>query len=416
MYWIYKPAIALFFQCFRIAAWFRTDAKKWVAGRRGWKEQLISFINSVAQNHSQRIWFHAASLGEFEQGRELIELIRKNHPDTILILSFFSPSGYDKCRNYAAVDYVCYFPSDSYHEVESFIEIINPSFVIFVKYDFWFNTLELLNRKKIPFCFISTIFRKNHLLLHPVFRSLLNKLKPAHQIFLQNESSFTLLQENGFHNIQVCGDTRLDRVYKVATEHIVIPGVDAFCVDHRIFIAGSIWESDLKIIGDAIDHALNTHWKIILVPHHTDEATVQTIEKRFTGKTIRYTQLNPSSAFPILIFDQIGSLSRLYKFCEFAYVGGAFGKGIHNILEPASHKKAVCFGPNHHKFQEAKDFIRNGNGFVIYNSNDLNMMFDSIAERKNQIHEIIEEYFQKNLGASQKIYQYLIRNLLIVSS
>ena len=413
MYWLYKPAIFLFFLSFRIAALFRNDAKKWVEGRIGWQDKLKSFIESIQQKNTQRIWIHASSLGEFEQGRELIEKIRGHHPDKILILSFFSPSGFEKCKNFSFVDYVCYYPSDTYGEIRSFIELIKPTLVIFVKYDFWFNTIEILNKKKIPYCFISTIFRESHFLLNPLFQSLLNKLKLANQIFLQNEMSYKLLKAKGFENIQVSGDTRLDRVYRIANENKSIPRIDLFCDRERIFIAGSIWESDLQIIQNSIRKAINDHWRIILVPHHTDEQTILNIEKRFPGQSIRYSQLSQTVSIPILIIDQIGYLSKLYKHCLFAYVGGGFGKGIHNILEPASHKKAVCFGPNYQKFQEANDFINQRIGYVIHNSNELDVLFGELPEKQISINTSIDKYIQKNLGASRKIYQYLVSKGLL---
>ncbi len=412
MYWLYKPGISLYFKSIRLAALFRNDARQWVYGRIGWKSKLHQFLHTIEDRSEQRIWIHVASLGEFEQGRTLIELIRTNHPEKILILSFFSPSGYEKCKEYNQVDYVCYFPSDQYSEISFFIHHLKPSLVLFVKYDFWFNTIKILIQHKIPFCFISAIFRDNHFLFHPLFHSLLHSLKSAKRIFLQNESSYKQLEKFGFDNIQITGDTRLDRVYSIAKESNPIPRMEYFCDQEPVFIAGSIWESDLEIISQSISNAIKHGWKIILVPHHVDEITIRVIETVFHGQTIRYTKLTQSESKPVLIMDQIGFLSRLYQTCVFAYVGGGFGKGIHNILEPASHKKAVCFGPNYHKFQEAKDFIHLGIGFVIRNTEDLDDVFVEIRNNASSFRKIIEDYFQKNLGASHKIYQYLEQELI----
>jgi 3-deoxy-D-manno-octulosonic-acid transferase len=413
MYRLYKPAISVYFFFIRIAALFRSDAKKWVDGRIGWKEKLQEFVRSIEHRNSHRIWIHASSLGEFEQGRELIEIIKTNHPDKIIILSFFSPSGFDKCKNYSSADYVCYFPSDKFHEIKFFIQTLKPSLVFFIKYDFWFNTLELLIRNNIPFCFISTIFRKNHFLFNPLFGDLLNKLKHANQIFVQNQESYQLLKSRNFNNIQITGDTRLDRVYRIASEHNSVPNLELFCDRERIFIAGSVWDQDVNVISNSVTKAIHDGWKVILVPHVTDETTIKQIEIKFPDQTVRYSKLKHQASQPILIMDQIGFLSRMYKYCLFAYIGGGFGKGIHNILEPVAHKKAVCFGPNYRKFQEATDFIKLGIAHVIHDEHDMENAFRTIPAKQSQSIKIIDSYFQKNLGASKRIYDYLISGRLL---
>ncbi len=415
MYPIYRYFVSLYFNAIGIASFFRKDAKKWLEGRKDWIQKAKSFDQSQSKHKAKRIWFHVSSLGEFEQGRTLIEIIRKNHPEKRIILSFFSPSGYDKCKNYASADYVCYFPSDKYSEIKKFITILKPDLVVFVKYDFWFNTLDVLKKEQIPFFFISVLFKKNHFLFHPVFRSLLNKLKAAKQIFLQNSESLQLLKSAGFENIQKAGDTRLDRVYSIAHQECLAMDFSDFNTEALVFIAGSIWKEDVEKIKTSILKAIKMKWHIILVPHKIDEDQLIFLESAFPGLTRRYTDQTKSNYRPIIILDQIGMLSSLYSLCDFAYVGGGFGKGIHNILEPAAHGKAVCFGPNYAKFQEAHDFIQLGIGSVIQSHFNLDELFINMADSdvKSGIKTLVDKYFSENLGASQKIYQYLISQRLL---
>jgi 3-deoxy-D-manno-octulosonic-acid transferase len=407
MYHLYKFAISFYFRLIHIAALFRTDARKWVRGRMNWYNELDVFIESIQHKKTPRLWIHVSSLGEFEQGRELIEMIRSHHPQLIIVLSFFSPSGYDKCKTYDKVDYVCYFPSDRYAEIKKFIELLNPQLVLFVKYDFWFNTLDLLRKKSIPFFYVSAIFRKRHFLFHPIFKNLLNYLKSAERIFLQDDKSFQYLTEHGFHNLEVCGDSRLDRVYRIVKDEISIPDIDKFCDCKEIFIAGSVWKKDMEIIITAIDHAIAGGWKIILVPHQNDEDTLQYLENLFEGNTVRYTRISETVNQMVLIMDQIGYLSRLYHYGLFAYVGGGFGKGIHNILEPVAHKKPVCFGPRNKKFREAGQFLNFGIGFEIQESEQLQNHFKKLPGQLTEIEEKIDLYFRENLGATKKMYEYL---------
>lgn len=413
MFWIYKFCIPIYFLGIRIAALFRQDARLWVQGRRHW-EQSLDIFNSLAENQNRkRIWIHASSLGEFEQGKELIETLRKNHPELILVLSFFSPSGYEKQKNYKQVDYVCYFPSDIASEINSFIQKLNPALVLFIKYDFWFNALHFLIQRKTPFLFISMILRPNHYLLHPLFKPFLLFIKQSRQLFLQNQETYDLLQLRTFKNMQITGDSRLDRVDRISKENTPIPKMELFLNSNPVFIAGSIWESDLDIISKGIEHAILNSWQIILVPHLTDEVHLLQVESRFPTKTIRYSSLVKKTNYPILIMDQVGFLSSLYKYALFAYVGGGFGKGIHNTLEPVSHRILVCFGPNHFKFPEAQEFIKKGIGIVIHKPEDFVSLVDEVHRLSIEIKASIDDYFSKNLGASQKIYQYLIDEQLI---
>lgn len=413
MYILYRRLIPVYFLILRIAAWFRSDAKAWVAGRVNWKQNLIKFKEQNLNQSGRRIWMHVASLGEFEQGRVLLEMIRKKHPEHQLVLSFFSPSGFDKLKNYPLADCVCYFPSDNYKEVKDFIEIINPSLVMFVKYDFWFNCLDILANKKIPFCFVSMILRKNHYLLYRINKSLLYKLKPAQQLFLQNEESYKLLKDQSFSNIQKVGDTRWDRVEQIAHENKTIPNIEYFCNSEKIWIAGSIWLEDLDCLENGIRKSIEAGWKIILVPHKIDAESILQIENRFKGQSLRYSNLHGNIEVPILIMDQIGFLAALYRYAQFAYIGGGFGKGIHNILEALIYKIPLCFGPNYKKFPEAIQCIEHGMAFAINSTDDFNEFIAKVSIQKNENKTHFDAYFVENLGASALIYSYLEENNLI---
>ncbi|HEX5625103.1 MAG TPA: glycosyltransferase N-terminal domain-containing protein, partial [Saprospiraceae bacterium] len=287
MYRLYRFLIPLYFTGIRIAGFFRRDARKWVEGRSGWYDTLDRFISSLSGHSQKRIWIHVSSLGEFEQGREVLEAIKDGHPEAVVILSFFSPSGYDKRKDYPLADYVCYFPSDRYSTMQNFIGKLQPDLALFVKYDFWFNCLHILNQRNIPFVYFSLALRKNHFLLHPLSHSLLDKLRPAKQLFVQNQQTFDLLNDRGFQNISLSGDTRVDRVCRIAEERGVDPLILSFCGSQRIFIGGSVWPQDLDQITPALLIALRNGWKLILVPHVPDEKHLSDMEQRFPEGSIR---------------------------------------------------------------------------------------------------------------------------------
>lgn len=413
MFFLYRHLIPVYFLLLRIASWFRTDAREWVQGRINWRLELLQFTKVKLQPKSKRIWMHVASLGEFEQGRVLLEMIRLNHPEHQIVLSFFSPSGYIKQKNYNKADYVCYFPSDCYQEIRDFVECLNPDLVLFVKYDFWFNCLDVLHQKSIPFCFVSMILRPNHFLLKTLNASLLNKLKPAQQLFLQNAATYHFLNEKSFSNIQITGDTRWDRVDQIAQEAKPIPMIHHFCETEKIWIAGSIWPKDLSFIKEGVRESIAAGWKIILVPHKTDEKHIQSIENNFSKQTIRFSQLKSKTEASILIMDQIGYLATLYRFAQFAYIGGGFGTGIHNILEALIYKIPVCFGPRYHKFPEAIQSIENGMAFAINSAKGFVDFVHKQLNQKNENMTHFDAYFVENLGASKRIYGYLNENKLI---
>ncbi|MBK7231603.1 MAG: 3-deoxy-D-manno-octulosonic acid transferase [Saprospiraceae bacterium] len=404
--WLYRFLIGGYFKLIALASYFRYDAKKWVFGRINWRNLYLK----LNPQNQITIWIHCSSLGEFEQGRPLIEMIRNNHPDEFIWLSFFSPSGYEIRKSYDKVNVVSYFPSDLQKDVTNFLSIVNPKLVIFVKYDFWFETIYQLNRKTVPFIFISMHLTKNSFLVKSWMSPLINELKKGKHFFLQTSESTAILESLNIHNFSISGDTRLDRVLQIADNPDVPQKIKDFCFGNKILICGSVWESDLDIILQTWNNLNQTDWKFVIAPHLPNENMLSHIESLFNKNTIRYSDLNKNIDSHILIIDNIGMLSSLYSVGTLCYVGGGFGKNIHNILEPAAHLKPVCFGHKHHKFPEAAEFIRAEFGFEIHDSKTLLNIIQK-AESKEWLSlksMEISKFLDKHSGATRKVYQKLI--------
>ncbi len=414
MFQWYRRLIAVYFGALRWAAAFVPDARAWVEGRSNWVGKMEAFNDLQKENIKPRIWMHVSSLGEFEQGRELLEMIREQHPDHLIVLSFFSPSGYQKRKDYPHADLVCYFPSDIPKDVSLFLDLLQARLAIFVKYDFWFECLDQLSKRRIPYVFMSSYFRPGHYLLKSFAKPLMDILMKADQIFLQDQESYTLLYGKGYRNISVTGDSRLDRVAHIAREGRTFPELDVFCGSRDIFIAGSIWDSDYEVIQGAVAEAIHMGWKVILVPHKPDADHVHALESLFPGSCQRFSSFDSETNRPILIVDEIGMLSSLYRYGKLAYIGGGFGKGIHNILEPAAHGIPICFGPRFKKFPEAVAFLKLGIGVCIRREKELIARIKTLQlEDSERFRLVIQDYFRRNEGASKKIYDYLIQHGLL---
>ncbi|MFZ1379902.1 MAG: glycosyltransferase N-terminal domain-containing protein, partial [Saprospiraceae bacterium] len=353
------------------------------------------------------VWIHAASLGEFEQGRPLIEKIKSKFPNQKIVLTFFSPSGYDIQKNYSNADIVTYFLSDNKSDVKRMLELFKPSLVIFIKYEFWFHTIKEIIDRKIPLVFISTVMRKDSYLLNPIASQLLRLLARVDKIFLQDKTSFKLLEQREFRNIELVGDTRLDRVIEIASQEFSDDIILHFISNRKVLVIGSLWESDLNVIALDLHNFIHEGWKIIIAPHKIEAQILKSIESIFYDKTSRYSSYENMDK-QVLLIDQIGLLSRLYRFADFVYIGGGFGQGIHNILEPLAYCKPVAFGPKFHKFKEAEIAIEFAYGFEINEVGQLvaiaTKMTDSELKRHKQS---IQEYLDQNRDASEKIFQYL---------
>jgi 3-deoxy-D-manno-octulosonic-acid transferase len=424
VYIIYSISIWLYSLGIRLASFWNPKARLWVDGR---KDIFTKLENDLKGRKGQTIWMHCASLGEFEQGRPLLEAIRKAYPQHFMVLSFFSPSGYEIRKNYPGADLVCYLPADSQGNADTFIQLVQPSMALFVKYEFWYHYLNVLKNKQVPTFLVSAIFREEQ----PFFKNYggfwRKMLDCYHHIFVQDEKSLTLLRNAGFGNrSSISGDTRFDRVRDIAGQPVELPEIAHFCAQNPVMVAGSTWIEDEEIL----DHYANQHpgTKFIIAPHEIDETHLREIEKMFK-KSLRYSAL--SEAYQknyldeilkekhVLIMDNMGMLSKLYRFAMITYVGGGFGgAGIHNILEAAAYGKPVIFGPVNQKSREAQDLQELGTAFTISSALELESLLDDLfnhPERCEKMGQTASAYVQKEAGATKTIMHYIQENRLLTN-
>ncbi|MFT3737359.1 MAG: glycosyltransferase N-terminal domain-containing protein [Breznakibacter sp.] len=398
---IYDLGVRLYHVAIHIAALFNHKARLLVKGRK-------ETINKLSYMRFDKpvIWFHAASLGEFEQGRPLIESIKKKHPEKLVLLTFFSPSGYEVRKNYLFADYVFYLPGDTRKNAARFIGAIKPEMAFFIKYEFWFHYLKELHTRQIPVYGVSVIFREHQPFFKWYggwFRQILGFYA---RFYLQDKKSLDLLGKAGYSHAEVCGDTRFDRVFEIASACKEVEIARLFVDDcDKVIVAGSTWYKDEQLLAQYI----NTHpnAKLILVPHEVHEEHINKTQALFKVPVFRYTQA-PHSAkhFQVMIVNTIGLLSSLYRYGNLAYIGGGFGKGIHNTLEAATFGKPVVFGPNYKKFKEANDLIEKGSGFPVWNYDDLNdqlTIFFSDKEFMEASGESAYEYVNSMRGATKLV-------------
>lgn len=353
------------------------------------------------------IWIHAASLGEFEQGKPIIEQIKKDYPNKKILLSFFSPSGYNIMKDYAEVDEVCYIPFDTKKKAKQFIERKNPALVIFIKYEFWFNFLIELNLKQIPVVFVSAIFREDQFFFKKRGYWFLNKLKKVDYFFVQNDKSKIILENNGIQNCSIAGDTRFDAVISNSNSDYQNDLINEFLLGKKSIIFGSTWEEDQAFIVKLINSGKLGSKKIIIAPHEIDSAKIEKLVETINIQVGRYSKKEVNSQ--VLIIDQIGILKYLYRFCDLAYIGGGFGVGIHNTLEAIVYKVPVIFGPNFKKFDEAINMINNGIGFYISNYEEFEARIIAFQKLSSQFDLTlkINKFITENKGAANVILEYL---------
>ncbi len=390
-----------------IASPFNIRAKKWIAGRKG----LFSIIQNQLQPNEKRIWVHVASLGEFEQGRPVIERIKKQWPQLKIVLTFFSPSGYEIRKNYEHADYVFYLPLDTRRNANKFTNLVKPDFAIFVKYEFWHHFLSALKRNQVPVYLISAIFRKQQVFFRPWgrwYRKILGKF--AH-IFVQDQESQMLLKKFGFLNTTISGDTRFDRVYEIASAAKTFPLIENFTNGHFTVILGSSWKADEEILFDYINKK-GGRLKFIIAPHEIHEQNIQRIMANLTISYQRFTSLTPEKTgeTDVLIIDTMGMLSSVYQYGKIAYIGGGFGSGIHNVLEAATFGLPVIFGPNYKKYKEALDLVSSGGAFEVNNESEatdtLEKFLTDVAFYEGA-GRIAKDYVDKNRGACKTIMEFL---------
>jgi 3-deoxy-D-manno-octulosonic-acid transferase len=402
---LYNAGVKVVSGLFQVGALFHPKAKLFVAGRKGLIRKVkADFEKSVGKS----VWIHCASLGEFEQGRPVMEAIRKEFPGIKVVLTFFSPSGFELRKNYAGADYIYYLPWDTKENARQFISAIKPSLAIFVKYEFWYNYSKFLHENNIPMISISSIFREDQLFFQSYGSFYRKILRYFSYFFVQNDASVKLLQSLNIQNVARAGDTRFDRVYQIVKQGEEINIAKKFKADQKVMVVGSCWPEDFDVLVPLINE---NRLKFIIAPHEISEPAIRDFERALQVKSIRYSEAVDQKLDDciVLIIDNIGLLSRLYRYGEFAYVGGAFGKGLHNILEAACYGIPILFGDrNYSKFQEARDLINRGGAFEVSSYPDLKAKYEmlNIPESFLLACEVTKQYVVENLGATEKIMSY----------
>ena len=403
---IYNLAIQLLSLAVKIMACFKDKEKKLAEGQKN----VFSYLSQKRNANDQYIWFHASSLGEFEQGRPMIEKIKREQPKKKILLTFFSPSGYEVRKNYALADMICYLPFDKPANVKRFLDIVNPEKAIFIKYEFWYNYLFELNHRAIPTYIISAIFRPNQLFFKPWGGWYRKMLTFFDQLFVQDNASKELLAKIGVKNVTVCGDTRFDRVIDIMKEAKDLPLVDRFAKNQFILVAGSSWPKDEDIFIEYFN--TNKNLKLIIAPHEIHEGHLQSIESKIKRTYIRYSQIKDQDLQEIdcILIDCFGLLSSIYRYGKVAYIGGGFGVGIHNVLEAAVYGIPVIWGPNYSKFREAKSLIKSGGGFSINNKDEFDRLMDQMRDNTSFLNTSSRaslNYVAENAGATELIYNMI---------
>lgn len=413
MRFLYNTGIIFYYFFLRLAGIFSSKARAWHYGRKelfGKLEEVFS-VHFSDTNPAPVAWFHCASLGEFEQGRPVFEAYRDAFPNHLILLTFFSPSGYNHRTHYDFVDHVFYLPIDTIKNSRRFVSIVRPSIAVFVKYEFWFNYLHQLFIHDIPVYTIAAIFRPNQYFFKGYggwFRTHLRKIKT---VFVQDEASAELLQMIDINNVMIGGDTRFDRVIDLKAFQQPFPLIDQFVKGKHVLVAGSTWPQDEKIILDFYKKH-SGHVKLIIAPHETGANRIKEIKTLLGEKAVAYSNAQGVnlSEKDALIIDSIGILSQLYRFASITYIGGGFGVGIHNTLEAATFGNPVFFGPNYHRFREARDMVALGVAFCVETPSEFTEKANALLTDREQL-EIVSakagKYVMDRSGATQRIMKVL---------
>src|SRR6187402_3129730 len=399
-----------------IASLWSNKAKLWIEGRKNIFDRLRTNLRT---SNSKPIWIHCSSLGEFEQGRPVLEKLKSKNPHSRFLITFFSPSGFEIRKDFKGADWVFYLPLDSKTNARTFFDIINPSLVVFVKYDYWYYYLTECKKRNIPLLLVSGIFRQGQ----PFFKwygNLHRKMLNCFiHFFVQDKESYDLLKSIHINDITIAGDTRFDRVSEIAENFKPIEEIEKFCGHSQVLVAGSTWPEDEKIIKEASTYLPDL--KIIIAPHETHKEHIDQLRSIFPFAML-HSQLIAQHSQPInsniLIIDNIGMLSSLYHYATITYIGGGFNKGIHNTLEAAVYGKPVLFGPNYRKFKEAIGLIETGGGICISSSNELSAILQKFINYKTELELSSKkslDFVKQNKGATEKILYYIKANRLLTN-
>jgi len=400
---LYNFGIALYKLIVFSVSPFNHKAKLFIRGRK----DILETIEKQIDSSKKHIWFHFASLGEFEQGRPVLEEIKQKDPNKRIVVTFFSPSGYEIRKNYPLADGIFYLPLDTRKNAEEFIRLINPEVGIFTKYEFWYHYFQTLHKKQVPLLLISGIFRPDQIFFKwygGFYRKILSGVS---HFFVQNRESVDLLKTLQLSNASLSGDTRFDRVAENARSPKELSLIKQFCGDLPVLIAGSTWPQDEELIRDMFGKAAGP-WKLIIAPHEIGSGHISELMKLFP-EALRYTELAAGGLKAngrVLIIDNIGMLSSVYQYAEIAYIGGGFGAGIHNTLEAAAFGLPVIFGPKYHKFQEAKDLLTIGAAISIRNEKELSAAFEKLQKDKTAGRKA-KDYVADKTGSTAQIVKFL---------
>ena len=409
MLFLYNAGIRLYTLIIALVSLKNKKAALWLKGRKG----ILERIETSLDKNKRYTWFHFASLGEFEQGRPVLEKLKADHPATSIVITFFSPSGYEIRKNYALADHVFYLPIDTRSNARKFVSLLNPTIAVFTKYEYWYHYFEALHENNTPLYIISGIFRKDQAFFK-WYGSLHRKmLSWVSHIFVQNNESRELLSGIGIDHVTVSGDTRFDRVEFNAKNTIEIKEVKEFCGNDPVFIGGSTWQEDEKLISLLL--SIYPEWKFIIAPHEVNTGRVEGIEKLFSNSVklssiqMREDRTHSNKAPQVLIIDSIGILSSIYQYGHIAYIGGGFGVGIHNTLEAAAFGLPVIFGPNYSRFKEAIELVENGAAFPVKDSEELMSQMKLLSKEENRIKSGLSasEYVHSQTGATQSFLNYI---------
>lgn len=437
--WLYDASLWGYWQGIRLAAPFHEKANLFREGRKNWKTELQTKFEKIKQPVA---WFHCASLGEFEQGRPLIEAFKEEYPHYKILLTFFSPSGYEIRKNYDKADVIMYLPLDTQKNAEFFIEIVKPRIVFFIKYEFWHHFIEETSKRNIPLFSVSTIFRKDQHFFKGNKQTKQGKesdfsvkmLERFTHFFVQNKLSKDLLNSINIENVSITGDTRFDRVATIVSQRKELPILENFIGQSKLLVVGSSWQEDIEVIAPAFKNFLEEKYgmekeknkvKLAIASHQIGESDLRKLEKVFNFLNIeRYSKVNLNDKqslqnlqqADLLIIDNIGLLSSIYSYGDVAYIGGAFGKGLHNVLEAATFGMPIIFGnKSYQKFQEAIDLLEKKGAFSVSNIHELEIVLKKIFTDdyfREQINEITREYVIKNTGATKQIIDFCKETLV----
>jgi len=398
--------IATFF--LSIVALFNKKIKLFVEGRATAFDRL-----SVFKADDKVVWFHAASLGEFEQGRPIIERLKQEFPSHKVLLTFFSPSGYEVRKDYELADVVCYLPMDSKRNVKQFLDTVNPTMAVFIKYEFWPNYLKGLQQRNISTVLVSGIFRENQIFFKPFGTFMRKSLSVFDHFFVQDKTSKDLLNSINQKNVTISGDTRFDRVYKILQQDNELDYVSEFKNNQYTVVAGSTWKEDEELLVSYINNSASDDEKFIIAPHNMNTKDIEELKKTIRKKTVLYSEKEGKVLpnFDVFIVDTIGVLTKIYSVADAAYVGGGLTKnGVHNVLEPATFGVPIVIGPAYKKYKEVVDLVALNGCKVIANQNEFSAIFTKLKENvryRKQLGQINQHFIKENIGATEATMKYI---------